>query len=221
MIADPPELNIHSAVHMAKSESVAAIVGLGGGSSMDVAKVVAFLSHRNCNQELKDMYGVGNCKGERLPLIQVPTTAGTGSEVTPIAIITTGENEKKGVVSDILLPDWAVLDGNLTLSLPPQISATTGIDAMVHAIESYTSKIKKNSLTDLLALEALRLLGKNIRIVCTDGNNTQARSEMLLGSMYGGMAIANAPVGAVHALAYPIGTRFHVSHGLSNSLMLP
>jgi len=196
-------------------------VGFGGGSPMDVAKVVSYLSHPECTQELSELYGVGNCTGQRLPLLQVPTTAGTGSEVTPISIITTGENSKMGVVSPQLLPDWAVIDGELTTSVPPVVTAATGIDAMVHAIEAYTSRIKKNPLSDVLAREALTLLGSNIRTVCEDGTNAEARGEMLLGSMYAGMAFANAPVGAVHALAYPVGSFFHVSHGLSNSLMLP
>ena len=150
-----------------------------------------------------------------------PTTAGTGSEVTPISIVTTGENEKKGVVSPVLLPDWAVLDAELTLGLPAHVTAATGIDAMVHAIEAYTSKRLKNPMSDALAREALRLLGGNIRTVCHDGANIEARHNMLFGSMLAGMAFANAPVAAVHALAYPVGARFHVAHGLSNSLVLP
>mmetsp|Transcript_18159 Transcript_18159/g.26623 ORF Transcript_18159/g.26623 Transcript_18159/m.26623 type:complete len:401 (-) Transcript_18159:444-1646(-) len=223
VIADPPEENIREAVDRAKQRGVVGVVGFGGGSSMDVAKLVSFLSSSECTQDLSDIYGVGMCKGSRLPLIQVPTTAGTGSEVTPISIVTTGQNEKKGIVSPLLLPDWAVLDGELTLSVPPSTTAATGIDAMVHAIEAYTTRLKKNPLSDILAKEALRLLGGNIRTVCstTGCNDAHARGEMLLGSMYAGMAFANAPVGAVHALAYPIGTHFHVPHGLSNSLMLP
>jgi alcohol dehydrogenase class IV len=189
---------------------------------MDVAKVVAFLGQRDCRQNIQDIYGVGMCNGSRMPLIQVPTTAGTGSEVTPISIVTTGESEKKGIVSPVLLPDWAVLDGELTTSLPSKVTAATGIDAMVHAIEAYTSKIKKNPLSDLLAKEALRLLGSNIRRVCSEGGaaDAEARGQMLLGSLYAGMAFANAPVAAVHALAYPIGALFHVPHGVSNVLML-
>lgn len=238
VVADPPENKIVEAVDLSRRLSAAGIVGFGGGSSMDVAKLVAYLSHNRCTQSISDIYGVGMCNGDRLPLVQIPTTAGcnsatlafyiydiagTGSEVTPISIITTGESEKKGVVSPVLLPDWAVLDGELTLSLPPHISAATGIDAMVHAIEAYTTRLKKNSLSDLLAKESLRLLGDNIRIVCSkEGSaNAAARGDMLLGSMYAGMAFANAPVGAVHALAYPIGSHFHVPHGLSNSLVLP
>jgi alcohol dehydrogenase class IV len=149
-----------------------------------------------------------------------PTTAGTGSEVTPIAIVTTPTTEKKGVVSPRLLPDWAILDPELTLGLPAHVMAATGIDAMVHAIEAYTSKHKKNPMSDQLARQALALLSANIRTACTDGENLEARSQMLPGSMLAGMAFANAPVAAVHALAYPIGATFHVPHGLSNALVL-
>ena len=159
-------------------------------------------------------------RDERLPLLLVPTTAGTGSEVTPIAIVTTPTTEKKGVVSPRLLPDWAILDPELTLGLPSHVTAATGIDAMVHAIEAYTSRHKKNPMSDQLARQALALLSQNIREVCRNGQNLEARSQMLLGSMLAGMAFANAPVAAVHALAYPIGAIFHVPHGLSNALVL-
>ena len=126
-----------------------------------------------------------------------------------------------GIVGPQNLPDWAVLDGNLTLTVPKNITAYTGIDAMVHAIEGYTSKFRKNQLSDLLAEEALRILSKNIRTAVFEGNDAEARGQMLLGSMYAGMSFANAPVAAVHALAYPIGSHFKVPHGFSNSLVLP
>jgi alcohol dehydrogenase class IV len=219
--ADPPEKLVHEAVQVAKDFRADGVIGFGGGSSMDIAKLVAFLPV--ATQPLSEIYGVGNARGKRLPLIQVPTTAGTGSEVTGIAIITTGESEKKGVVSPLLLPDIALLDADLTLGLPRAVTAATGVDAMVHAIEAYTSKNKKNAMSDALGREALRLLSKNIRTVCSpDGmKDRAARSEMLLGAMLAGMAFANAPVAAVHALAYPVGGHFHVPHGLSNALMLP
>jgi alcohol dehydrogenase class IV len=219
--ADPPEKLVHEAVQVAKDFKADGVIGFGGGSSMDIAKLVAFLPV--ATQPLSEIYGVGNAKGKRLPLIQVPTTAGTGSEVTGIAIITTGESEKKGVVSPLLLPDIALLDADLTLGLPRAVTAATGVDAMVHAIEAYTSKHKKNAMSDALGREALRLLSKNIRTVCSPEGmkDRAARSEMLLGAMLAGMAFANAPVAAVHALAYPVGGHFHVPHGLSNALMLP
>lgn len=217
--ADPAESVIEAAVAQAVAEKVDGVVGLGGGSSMDVAKLVALLAAGR--EQLGQVYGVGLAKGPRLPLILVPTTAGTGSEVTPISIVTTGEGEKKGVVSPVLVPDWAVLDADLTLGLPPAVTAATGVDAMVHAIEAYTSKRLKNPVSDCLAREALSLLGANIHEACRNGHNQAARQNMLLGAMLAGLAFANAPVGGVHALAYPVGARFHVPHGLSNSLVLP
>lgn len=219
VVADPPETIIMAAVAAARTFRADGVISIGGGSSMDVAKLAAVLALGA--EKLTDLYGVGNVKGKRLPLILAPTTAGTGSEVTPISIVTTGGDEKKGVVSPVLIPDWAVLDADLTLGLPKAGTAATGIDAMVHAIEAYTSKRLKNALSDCLARDALRLLASNIRAVCADGSNRSARQAMLLGSMLAGMAFANAPVAAVHALAYPIGARFHVAHGLSNALVLP
>ncbi len=219
--ADPPEAVVLEAVELAKVLGAQLVVGFGGGSSMDVAKLVALLAHPDCQQGLADIYGVGNARGRRLPLLQVPTTAGTGSEVTPIAIVTTGETTKMGVVSPLLLPDLALLDADLTLGLPAAVTAATGIDAMVHAIESYTSKLKKNPLSDLLGREALRLLAGNLDAVVRDGRNREARQAMLLGACLAGQAFANAPVAAVHALAYPLGGHFHIPHGLSNALVLP
>ena len=205
VVADPPEAVVLQAVDQAKAAKADLVIGFGGGSSMDVAKLVALLAHPQCAQSLKDIYGVGNARGQRLPLIQVPTTAGTGSEVTQIAIITTGETTKMGVVSPLLLPDVALLDADLTLGLPAAVTAATGIDAMVHAIESYTSAHKKNPLSDLLGREALRLLCANLDKVVADGRNREARQAMLLGATLAGQAFANAPVAAVHALAYPLG----------------
>ena len=221
VVADPPEAVVLAAVAQARVLQADLLVGFGGGSSMDVAKLVALLAHPQCNQQLADIYGVGNAKGQRLPLIQVPTTAGTGSEVTQISIITTGETTKTGVVSPLLLPDLALLDADLTLGLPPAVTAATGIDAMVHAIEAYTSKLKKNPLSDMLAREALRLLAANLDEAVHNGSNREARQAMLLGALLAGQAFANAPVAAVHALAYPLGGHFHIPHGLSNALVLP
>ncbi|MES2817404.1 MAG: iron-containing alcohol dehydrogenase [Pseudomonadota bacterium] len=221
VLADPPEAVVLGAVEQARAVQADLIVGFGGGSSLDVAKLVALLAHPLCDQALAQLYGVGNARGRRLPLIQVPTTAGTGSEVTQIAIVTTGETTKMGVVSPLLLPDLALLDADLTLGLPPAVTAATGIDAMVHAIEAYTSALKKNPLSDLLAREALRLLATHLLIVVEDGGNRAARQAMLLGACLAGQAFANAPVAAVHALAYPLGGHFHIPHGLSNALVLP
>jgi alcohol dehydrogenase len=219
VVADPPEAVVNKAVEFARRHDVELVIGLGGGSSMDVAKLVAVLAQSE--QKLAEIYGIGNVKGARLPLVQVPTTAGTGSEVTNIAIVTTGATTKMGVVSPQLYADVAVLDATLTLGLPPVVTAATGIDAMVHAIEAYTSRHKKNPMSDMLARQALTLLSRSLVPACENGSDLQARQAMLLGACLAGQAFSNAPVAAVHALAYPIGGIFHVAHGLSNSLVLP
>lgn len=219
VIADPPERIVLAALEAAQLHKADGIIGFGGGSSMDTAKLIALLA---CSGEsLADVYGVDQAKGPRLPLILIPTTAGTGSEVTAVAIVTTGETTKAGVVSPILLPDIALLDAELTLGLPPHVTAATGIDAMVHAIEAYTSIHKKNPYSDMLAREALQLMAANIETATKDGQNLEARQNMLLGACLAGQSFANAPVAAVHALAYPLGGHFHIPHGLSNSLVLP
>jgi alcohol dehydrogenase len=219
VVADPPEAVVLQAVAHAKQQQSQLIIGIGGGSSLDVAKLIAVLA--DTDQALNSMYGIDQVKDGRLPLMQIPTTAGTGSEVTPIAIITTGSTTKMGVVAPQLYADIALLDAELTTGLPAKITAATGIDAMVHAIEAYTTKHKKNPLSDMLARQALQLLWQNIEEACQNGQNLQARQSMLLGAMLAGQAFANAPCAAVHALAYPIGGIFHVPHGLSNSLVLP
>lgn len=217
--ADPSEQTVLNGVDLAVRERVQLVVGFGGGSSMDVAKLIAILAKQE--QSLSDMYGVGNVQSSRLPLVMVPTTAGTGSEVTPISVVTTGEHTKMGVSDVTLIADMAVLDAALTTGLPSHVTAATGIDAMVHAIEAYTSRVKKNPVSDGLAIRALQMLGDNVLRACRDGSNIEAREAMLLGAMLAGQAFANAPVGAVHALAYPLGGWFHIPHGHSNALVLP
>ena len=219
VIADPPERVVVDAVIAAQAFGCDGVVGFGGGSSMDVAKLLAALI--TGEQALSDIYGVDQITSPRLPLIQVPTTAGTGSEVTMVSIITTGETTKAGVVSRTLLADKIILDARLTVGLPAHVTAATGIDAMVHAIEAYTSKRLKNPLSDMLAREALRLLSGSIVTAVKQGGNLEARADMLVGAMLAGQAFANAPVAAVHALAYPLGGNYHIPHGLSNSLVLP
>lgn len=218
--ADPPEHIVHAATKAGVDFGADAVIGFGGGSSLDVAKLVALLAVGK--EELSQVYGVGNAKGPRLPLMLVPTTAGTGSEVTPISIVTTGTSEKMGVVSPVILPDVALLDPELTYGLPAAVTAATGIDAMVHAIEAYASaSANNNPLSRALACEALRLMGAAIETAVHHGTDHAARADMLLGSMLAGQAFANSPVAAVHALAYPIGGHFHIPHGLSNALVLP
>ena len=218
--ADPPEHIVLEAVDFATQEQIDVIIGFGGGSSMDVAKIIALLAHPKQQQKLSEIYGVNQAKSPRLPLILIPTTAGTGSEVTPISIVTTGATTKMGVVAPILYADVAILDATFTQGLPAHITAATGIDAMVHAIEAYTSNVKKNFYADMLAQNALKLLNHNLTKVLKNGADLEARQNMLVGSMLAGQAFANAPVGAVHALAYPLGGHFHLSHGHSNALVL-
>ena len=218
--ADPSKKTLLKAIEVGKKIKATGVIGFGGGSSMDVAKLTALII--GSGENLEEAWGVANAKGPRLPLVLIPTTAGTGSEVTPVSIITVGEEEKKGVSSSIILPDLAILDPDLTLGLPAGTTAATGIDAMVHAIEAYASSSKNNNpISKMLSVEALKLLGGSIEKAVFEGSNVEARGNMLIGAMLAGKAFANSPVAAVHALAYPIGGTFHVSHGLSNSLVLP
>jgi alcohol dehydrogenase class IV len=217
---DPPETVVNAAVEAAQEFGARGVIGLGGGSSMDVAKLVALLALGK--EQLTDVYGIGQAKGPRLPLLLAPTTAGTGSEVTPISIVTTGAAEKKGVVSQVLIPDVALLDPVLTFGLPPAVTAATGIDAIVHAIEAYASaSLNNNPLSRALARDALRLMGGALERAVHNASDRAARVDMLLGAMLAGQAFANSPVAAVHALAYPLGGLYHIPHGLSNALMLP
>ena len=218
--ADPSLKTLLNSIEIGKKMKATGVIGFGGGSSMDVAKLTSLIL--GSDENIEEIWGVSNAKGPRLPLVLVPTTAGTGSEVTPISIITVGEEEKKGVSSPIILPDVAILDPDLTLGLPAHTTAATGIDAMVHAIEGYASANKNNNpISKMLSVEALKLLGGSIEKAVFDGSNLEARGNMLIGAMLAGKSFANSPVAAVHALAYPIGGTFHVSHGLSNSLVLP
>lgn len=218
--SDPSRKTLLKAFEEASDFNPSGILGFGGGSSMDIAKLVSLLL--GSNQNIDTIWGVNNAKGPRIPLVLVPTTAGTGSEVTPISIITMEDKEKKGVSSKYILPDLAILDPLLTIKLPANITASTGIDAIVHAIEAFTSiSPNNNPISKMYSIEALKLLGSSIKTAVFDGHNINARSNMLLGSMLAGKAFANSPVAAVHALAYPIGGLFNISHGLSNSLVLP
>jgi alcohol dehydrogenase class IV len=213
---DPSKATLMAAV--AAGEGATAVVGFGGGSPMDVAKLAAYLL--GSGDDLDEIWGVGKAKGKRLPLVQVPTTAGTGSEATGVSVITVGGTVKNAVNSPPLVADWAVLDPTLTVGLPREVTAATGIDAMVHAIEAYTSARLKNPMSDMLAREALKLLSAHLLRACEQPGDLDAREEMLLGAHLAGVAFANAPVAGVHALAYPLGGHFHVPHGLSNALML-
>ncbi len=216
--ADPPARIVKGAIDAARAHNADSVIGFGGGSSMDTAKVIAILI--NSSQTLEEIYGMDMVKGGRSALVLLPTTAGTGSEVTNISVITTDDDQKMGIVARALYADLAVLDAALTFSMPRHVTAATGIDAMVHAIEAYTTKFKKNPVSDALATKALALLSANIATACDKPDDVPAREAMLLGAMLAGQAFANAPCAAVHALAYPLGVHFHVPHGLANSLML-
>jgi len=214
---EPDANTVRNVAEIAKGENVKQVIGLGGGSPMDIAKIAALMIPYP--QPVESMYGVGKAKGKRLPLILIPTTAGTGSEGTHVAVVTGDDGEKSPVVGPQFICDSVILDAELTLILPPDITAATGIDAMVHSVEAYTSGTGKNPVSDQLAIKALRLLYENIRMAVDQGQNVEARGNMLIGSMMAGLAFANATVGAVHALAYPLGTQFHLSHGESNSVV--
>jgi alcohol dehydrogenase len=215
---DPRYEIASQAAESTKNADADLIIGIGGGSPLDIAKVASILVTNS--QPVSTFFGIDLVPKRGLPLILVPTTAGTGSEVTPIAILSDyGEKLKKGIVSQYLLPSVAVVDPELTLGLPAAVTAATGMDALIHAIEAYTSK-NAYPMTDMLSLEAMNLIARNIRTVFTNGSDLAARARMLEGSLLAGMAFANAGVTAVHAFAYPIGAEFHIPHGVANSIML-
>lgn len=216
--ADPSRTTLEAAVEAGRSADVASVVGFGGGSPMDVAKLAAYLLGSGDN--LDEVWGVDIAKGKRLPLVLVPTTAGTGSEATPISVITCEGGVKLAVNSRPLTADCAVLDPLLTVGLPRGVTAATGIDAIVHAVEAYTSARLKNPVSDALAREALRLLTANLLTACNEPRDIAAREAMLLGAHLAGLAFSNAPVAGVHALAYPLGGLHHLPHGVTNALML-
>ena len=216
--ADPSKATLLAAVDAGRAAGATSVVGFGGGSPMDVAKLAAYLL--GSGDDLDSIWGVGLANGQHLPLALVPTTAGTGSEATPVAVITCEGGEKRGVNSPSLIADWAALDASLTVGMPRGLTAATGIDAIVHAVEAFTSARLKNPLSDMYALEALKLLSANLLTACNDPTNLAARSAMQLGAHLAGLAFANAPVAGVHALAYPLGGLHHLPHGLSNALML-
>lgn len=195
------------------------VIGIGGGSSMDTAKVIS-IKHSN-SKPIETFIGTDQIEKSGIPTILVPTTAGTGSEVTPNAIVTDEEaNLKTGIVSDYLFSEVAILDPSLTLSLPPKVTASTGVDTLAHSVESFIS-INSNTLSDMFALKSIKLVTQNIEKAYEDGDDIQVRGGMLLGSMLGGMALTIAGTTAVHALAYPLGGEFNLPHGVANALLLP
>ena len=220
LVQDPTTQNVHDCVAYGLDKKVDGIIGIGGGSSLDVAKVAAVLLKGE--ESLENIWGVDSIMGSRLPLILVPTTAGSGSEVTPVSIITTGNITKMGIVSHKIIPDAAILDPVLTLTCNPKITAYSAIDSMVHAIEAYTSiNPNNNPYSKMLAIEACKWLGKSTKIAITEPENLKARADVQYGAMLAGQAFGNSPVAAVHALAYPLGGHYKLPHGLTNTLVLP
>ena len=194
------------------------VIGIGGGSTIDVAKLLAVSG--SIKGSIRNYLGINLIEEDGVPTIMVPTTSGTGAEVTPNAIVKDPvEGWKKGVVSSYLIPDKVILDPELTISLPPKITAETGIDAFTHAIECFICN-KSNAMSDLFALDSMRLINKYLRRAVRNGSDKEARYYMALGSLYGGIAITNSGTGGVHALAYPLGGKYNISHGLSNSILL-
>ena len=194
------------------------VIGVGGGSAMDVAKAIAVMATNK--GAAADYLGLNKVPKAGLPKIMIPTTAGTGSEVTFTAVFVRKNLKKKeGMNSPYLYPELALLDPELTLSLPPAPTAYTGLDALCHAIESYTS-INSSPMSEMFSLEAISLIAENLRTCVHDGKNIAARERMLLGSLYAGIGLANAGVTAVHSLSYPLGGKFGVCHGLANTILL-
>ncbi len=217
IISDPGFEVVDLATAKVKETSADIIIGIGGGSALDIAKIIAITAKTGEGAQELTKKGVITEKG--LPLILIPTTAGTGSEVTHISILSDNEEKlKTGLVSTKLYADVAILDPDISLSLPKDVTAFSGIDAIIHAIEALTSKMS-NKMTDFVALEALEILFKNILVAFENGKNKEARGEMLYGSMLAGKAFANSSVAGIHAFAYPIGAEFHIPHGLANSIM--
>ncbi len=217
--SEPSIEMLQATLGSARAYSPDCIVGIGGGSALDVAKLVAALAHNS--QKISDVFGIGKLEKRDLPLICLPTTAGTGSEVSPNAILFDPSDQlKKGVVSPHLVADAAYVDPLLTITVPPAVTAATGLDALTHCIEAYTNKFA-HPIIDLYALEGVRLIEKNLERAVKSGGDAQAREDMALASLYGGLCLGPVNTAAVHALAYPMGGEFHIAHGVSNAVLLP
>jgi alcohol dehydrogenase class IV len=219
VVPEPPIDCAETALETARSKQCDLIVGIGGGSSMDIASIISIMMTNS--GKIQDYFGVNLVKKPGIPTVLIPTTAGTGAEVTPNAILTdTREKLKKTIVSPYILPSIAIIDPLMTLSMPPSVTSSSGMDALTHAIESYTSA-NATIFTDIFAREGILLIGWSLRTAVAKGDNLQARYNMSLGSLYAGISLANAGVTAVHALAYPLGGQFNIPHGVANGLLLP
>lgn len=218
VIADPPVDMVNEAISSARYHQCDLIIGLGGGSSIDTAKIVAL--HANAFDSISDILDTDLSEFKKVPLFAIPTTAGTGAESTFVSVITAIDGSKKAIYTPKILPDVAILDATLTLKLPRHITAATALDAMVHCIEAYTSRTKKNPISDALAVKGLQLLWNNFEQVLNHGDDIRARTDMLLGSTLAGIAFVNSSVAAVHGLSYPLSITFHIPHGHGNALVM-
>ncbi len=216
---EPTIASFEAALDVARAFAPDVLVGIGGGSVLDVSKLIAALL--DGSQNVRNVFGVGNLRGRGAGLVCMPTTAGTGSEVSPNAILLDVDaNLKKGVVSPYLVPEAAYVDPLLTASMPPSLTAATGLDALIHCIEAYANR-NAHPMIDLCALEGIRLAAMNLERAVDDGADAEAREAMSLASLYGGLCLGPVNTAAVHALSYPLGGEFHVPHGLSNAVLLP
>jgi alcohol dehydrogenase class IV len=216
---EPTTAMFEACVKLARQHTLDGVIGLGGGSAMDVAKLVAALA--DGSQSLAQVFGINLLKQRSLWLACLPTTAGTGSEVSPIAILLDESCQlKKGIISPHLVPDVACVDPVLTYSVPPAVTASTGLDALTHCIEAYANRFAHPTV-DVHALEGVRLISANLLKALANGRDAEARAKLALGSLYGGMCLGPVNTAAVHALAYPLGSEYHVAHGVSNALLLP
>jgi alcohol dehydrogenase class IV len=216
--AEPTFAEFELILEEARKYRADSVVGIGGGSVMDTAKLVA--AQLLNSQSTEEITGIRKLAERKTYLACVPTTAGTGSEVSPNALFVNAEGNKVGVISPYLVPDAAYVDPILTLSVPKHITAATGIDALSHCLEAYTNKFS-HPIVDVIALEGIRLVARNLTRACDNAGDLEAKTSVALGSMYGGMCLGPVNTAAAHALAYPLGTDFHIAHGLSVSLMLP
>ena len=216
---EPDRALFNAVLEMARRENIEGVLGIGGGSAIDVAKLVAALAHNS--QRVEDVFGIGLLSSRDLPLVCLPTTAGTGAEVSPNAILLDEADElKKGVISPHLVPDAAFIDPLLTVSVPPLVTAATGLDALTHCIEAFANNFAHPAV-DVYALEGIRLISRSLLTAVQDGANLNARADLALGSLYGGLCLGPVNTAAVHALSYPLGGKFHIAHGISNAVLLP
>ena len=218
ILNEPSFQEFNVVLEKAKSFEADSIVGIGGGSVLDVSKLVA--AQLKNTQTIDEIIGIGNLRERQTYLACIPSTSGTGSEVSPNAIFIDENGGKKGVISPFLVPDASYIYPKLTLSVPASITAATGIDALTHCLEAYANKFS-HPVVDVIAIEGIKLIAENLVEACENGNDLEARTNVALGSLYGGMCLGPVNTGAVHALSYPLGTEFHIPHGLSNALLLP